>query len=86
MSRKRYQAKAKKVQKLGRDGLVEQNRATGGEQRISQRTADISFDHERPQEQAVRGPERTHIQGRRRKQAQYVQQQDVVQAVPAYTA
>ena len=45
MSRKRYQAQAKRVQKMGRDGLVEQNKVTGEEQRISQRTADVSFAH-----------------------------------------
>ena len=48
MSRERYRARSKKVQKLGRDGLVEQGRATGAEQRISQRTADVSFGPERP--------------------------------------
>ena len=51
MSRGRYQARSKVVQKLGRDGLVEQNRATGQEQRVSKRDADISFGPERPQEQ-----------------------------------
>ena len=38
MSGKRFQARAKTVQKLGRDGLVEQNMATGEEKRVSQRT------------------------------------------------
>ena len=51
MSRERYQARSKVVQKLGRDGLVEQNRATGQEQRVSKRDADISFGPERAQEQ-----------------------------------
>ena len=50
MSRERFQARSKKVQKLGRDGLVEQARATGEEQRVSQRTADVSFGRERPPE------------------------------------
>ena len=50
MSRERYQARSKKVQKLGRDGLVEQDRATGEEKRVSQRTADVSFGPERPVE------------------------------------
>ena len=53
MSGKRFQARAKTVQKLGRDGLVEQNMATGEEKRVSQRTADISFGPARPQEQAA---------------------------------
>ena len=53
MSGKRFQARAKTVQKLGRDGLVEQNLATGEEKRVSQRTADISFGPARPQEQAA---------------------------------
>ena len=48
MSRERYRARSKKVQKLGRDGLVEQDRATGAEQRVSRRTADVSFGPERP--------------------------------------
>lgn len=53
MSGKRFQSRAKTVQKLGRDGLVEQNMATGEEKRVSQRTADISFGPARPQEQAA---------------------------------
>ena len=53
MSGKRFQARAKTVQKLGRDGLVEQNMATGEEKRVSQRTADVSFGPARPQEQAA---------------------------------
>lgn len=53
MSGKRFQARAKTVQKLGRDGLVEQNMATGEEKRISQRTADVSFGPDRAVEQAA---------------------------------
>ena len=53
MSGKQFQARAKTVQKLGRDGLVEQNMATGEEKRVSQRTADISFGPARPLEQAA---------------------------------
>ena len=53
MSGKRFQSRAKTVQKLGRDGLVEQNMATGEEKRVSQRTADVSFGPARPQEQAA---------------------------------
>ena len=43
MRGREFRARDKKVQKLGRDGLVEQNKATGEEHRVSQRTADISF-------------------------------------------
>ncbi len=70
MSRKQYRARSKKVQKLGRDGLVEQDQVTGQEERISQRTADVSFGPERSQEQvAGRGSaQRTPAQGKRRKQ------------------
>lgn len=50
MSRERFRAREKTVQKLGRDGLVEQNRATGEEQRVSQRAADVSFRPDRPAE------------------------------------
>ena len=47
MRGREFRARDKKVQKLGRDGLVEQNKATGEERRVSQRTADISFGPER---------------------------------------
>ncbi len=43
MRGERFRAREKKVQKLGRDGLVEQNKATGEERRVSGRAADISF-------------------------------------------
>jgi len=48
-----FRARDKKVQKLGRDGLVEQNKATGEERRVSQRTADISFGPERKADQQL---------------------------------
>ena len=70
MSRERFQAREKKVQKIGRDGLVEHNRATGEEKRVSQRTADAAFDRARPTERedirrpAVRGADT----GKKRKQ------------------
>lgn len=48
-----FRARDKKVQKLGRDGLVERNQATGEERRISGRTADISFDRRQTPEQAA---------------------------------
>jgi len=80
MSGKRFQARAKTVQKLGRDGLVEQNMATGEEKRVSQRTADISFGPARPQEQAAghraaqRGGDSASSSKKRRKQPRPVQQ------------
>ena len=48
-----FQAREKKVQKMSRDGLVEQNRATGEEQRISGRLADVSFGKERTADTAL---------------------------------
>lgn len=36
---------------MGRDGLIEQNRATGEEKRVSQRAEDMSFDRVRPADQ-----------------------------------
>lgn len=48
-----FRARDKKVQKLGRDGLVERNKATGEERRVSQRTADISFGPERKPDQRL---------------------------------
>lgn len=48
-----FRARDKKVQKLGRDGLVEQNKATGEERRVSQRTADIYFGPERKPDQRL---------------------------------
>ena len=66
MSREQFRARSKKVQKLGRDGLIEQDKATGQEKRISQRAADISFGPDRTPEQ---GPlRRTTSQGRKPRQ------------------
>lgn len=48
-----FQAREKKVQKMSRDGLVEQNRATGEKQRISGRLADVSFETERTADTAL---------------------------------
>ena len=53
MRGREFRARDKKVQKLGRDGLVEQNKATGEEHRVSQRTADISFGPERTTDQQL---------------------------------
>ena len=81
MSGKRFRARAKTVQKLGRDGLVEQNMATGEEKRVSQRTADISFGPARPQEQAAGhraaqrgGGDSASSSKKRRKQPRPIQQ------------
>ena len=70
MSRERFQAREKKVQKMGRDGLVEHNRATGEEKRVSQRTADTAFDRTRPTEREdIRRPAvRDADTGKKRKQ------------------
>lgn len=71
MSRERFQAREKKVQKMGWDGLVEENRATGETRRVSQRTADTAFERTRPAEKedlrrpAVRGAD---TGGKKRKQ------------------
>ena len=92
MSGKRFQSRAKTVQKLGRDGLVEQNMATGEEKRVSQRTADVSFGPARPQEQAAghraaqRGGGDSATPGKkRRKQPRPVQQtaEEAAYATPA---
>ena len=48
-----FQAREKKVQKMSLDGLVEQNRATGEEQRISGRLADVSFGKEHTADTAL---------------------------------
>lgn len=71
MSRKSYRAQSKKVQKLGRDGLVEQDKATGQEKRISQRIADVSFAPDRSPEQAAgrASSRRIPAQGRRRRRS-----------------
>ena len=81
MSGQRFQAREKKVQKLGRDGLVEQNKATGEEKRISHRTADISFGPGRTKDQeaghrtAQRGGDDSSApKKKRRKQPRPIQQ------------
>lgn len=53
MREQEFRSRDKKVHKMGRDGLVEQNRTTGEEQRVSQRLEDVSFEKDRPQEQAA---------------------------------
>ncbi len=65
MSRKLYRAKSKRVQKLGRDGLVEQDKATGEEHRVSQRTADVSFGPDRTPDQGL--AQRTPAKGKKRR-------------------
>lgn len=66
MSRELYRAKSKRVQKLGRDGLVEQDKATGEERRVSQRTADVSFGPDRAPDQEL--AQRTPSKGKKRRQ------------------
>lgn len=66
MSRELYRAKSKRVQKLGRDGLVEQDKATGEERRVSQRTADVSFGPDRALDQEL--AQRTPAKGKKRRQ------------------
>ena len=53
MREQEFRSRDKKVHKMSRDGLVEQNRTTGEEQRVSQRLEDVSFEKDRPQEQAA---------------------------------
>lgn len=53
MRGKQFRARDKTVQKLTRDGLVEQNRSTGEERLVSQKTADIAFGPKRTKEQAA---------------------------------
>ena len=74
MSRELYRGRSKKVQKLGRDGLVEQDRATGQERRVSQRAADVSFGPER------REPERAVPPSQQREHQRRQYQQEVRQA------
>ena len=87
MSRERFQAREKKVQKMGRDGLVEHNRATGEEKRVSQRTADAAFDRARPTERedirrpAVRGADT----GKKRKQPRPAPETRAEQTEPLLT-
>ena len=66
MSRELYRAKSKRVQKLGRDGLVEQDKATGEERRVSQRTADVSFGPDRAPDQEL--AQRTPAKGKKHRQ------------------
>lgn len=87
MSRERFQAREKKVQKMGRDGLVEQNRATGEEKRVSQRTADTAFDRARPTEREdIRRPAaRGADTGKKRKQPRTAPEMAAEQTEPLLT-
>lgn len=51
MRDKEFKKRDKRVHKMTRDGLVEQNRATGEQQRVSQRLQDVSFSREQEPEQ-----------------------------------
>lgn len=53
MREQEFRSRDKKVHKMSRDGLVEQNQTTGEEQRVSQRLEDVSFEKGRPREQAA---------------------------------
>lgn len=86
-----YRAREKKVHKMSKDGLVEENRATGEARRVSQRTADVSFDHDRPQEQTAgrRAAQRTQATGHKQKrpqprpaQAEPMEGQDTAEPLP----
>lgn len=59
MSKKRFRVRDKLVQKMTRDGLVEQNQSTGTQQRVSQRLTDISLDRSKSAAQPARGGGRT---------------------------
>ena len=65
MSRELYRAKSKRIQKLGRDGLVERDQATGEERRVSQRTADVSFGANLAPDQGL--AQRTLAKGKKRR-------------------
>ena len=72
MREQEFRSRDKKVHKMSRDGLVEQNRTTGEEQRVSQRLEDVSFEKDRPQEQAA-----GHRAAKRvARQQQYLQEAD----------
>ncbi len=92
MSRERFQAREKKVQKMGRDGLVEHNRATGEEKRVSQRTADAAFDRARPTERedirrpAVRGADTSKKRKQPRPAPETRAEQTEVLLTPEYLA
>lgn len=53
MREQEFRSRDKKVHKMSRDGLVEQNQTTGEERRVSQRLEDVSFEKGRPREQAA---------------------------------
>lgn len=50
MREQEFHARDKKVQKMTRDGLTEQNLTQGTQQRISSRVADISFVRDKPED------------------------------------
>jgi len=53
MREQEFKARDKKVRKMTRDGLVEQNLTQGTQQRISNRIEDVSFGHEKTEDTAV---------------------------------
>ena len=83
MSRKRFRARAKTVQKLGRDGLVERDLATGEERRVSQRMADVSFGPERTQGPVMERPgTAVESEKKRHRQPRPVQQDQPGTGIP----
>ena len=67
MGHKHYQARAKKLQKLSRGVLVEQNQVTGEERQIGPKAADISFRPDRTPDTDLTQSEKDRA---KRKQAQ----------------
>lgn len=71
-----FKARDKKVQKMTRDGLKEQNLTQGTEQRVSQRLADVSFERSRPEEQAAGHRAQNRTQRKQQQQKQGPKPQD----------
>lgn len=68
MREQEFKARDKKVQKMSRDGLTEQNLTQGTEQRISQRLADVSFDRAGPEDTAAGHRAMSRTQKKQQKQ------------------
>ena len=78
MREQEFKSRDKKVQKMTRDGLTEQNLTQGTEQRISSRLSDVSFDRARPEDVAAghRAMSRTE---KKQQQKQGAKPQDFVE-------
>lgn len=68
MREQEFKTRDKKVQKMTRDGLSEQNLTQGTEQRISSRLADVSFDREKPEDTAAGHHSVSRTQNKQRQQ------------------